>query len=55
MRDSPDESIWLIGGEQDPCPLENEEDNAIVNAFRKKKYFPRLILPGDIRDRLKAP
>jgi len=52
--DTPDESIWLIGGRKDPCPLEDEEENIIVNAFKKTKYFQRLILPEDVRKRVAA-
>lgn len=51
--DTPDELIWLIGGDREPCPLEDEEENAIVRAFKVRKHFQRLVLPGEIRDRLK--
>jgi uncharacterized protein len=52
MRDAPDESIWLLGGERKACPLEDEEGNALVSAFKQKTYFPRLILPDDIREQV---
>jgi hypothetical protein len=52
--ESPDESIWLIGGGREAAPLEDEQDNAIVSAFKARKRFHRLILPGDIREQLRT-
>ncbi len=48
--DTPVDSIWLIGGGGKPIPLEDEDENEVVRAFKVKKYFRRLILPGEVRD-----
>lgn len=47
----PDESIWLNGGGQKPCAIENE-DSEMIAALKKKRYFHRLVFPVEIRDQL---
>jgi uncharacterized protein len=47
-----DESIWLIGGSKPSRPLEGDDESTIVNAFRNKRYFPRIIVLPQVRDRL---
>lgn len=49
-----DESIWLIGGNKPARPLEADDESTIVNAFRNKRYFPRIIVLPEVRDRLVA-
>ena len=52
--ESPDESIWLVNEMAGPGnPLENDVDSTIVHAFRAKRYFPRLIVPKEVRDALR--
>ncbi|TDR93359.1 HD domain-containing protein [Enterovirga rhinocerotis] len=51
--DTPNESIWLTGGGQAPRPLEDEDENAIVTAFKQKRHFPRLVLPEEVREALR--
>ena len=52
--ESADESIWLINEMAGPGnPLENDDDSTIVQAFRAKRYFPRLIVPKEVRDALR--
>jgi len=47
-----DESIWLVGGIKPPTPLEADDESTIVSAFRNKRYFPRIVVLPEVRDRL---
>ncbi|WP_157944572.1 HD domain-containing protein [Mangrovicella endophytica] len=52
--ESPDESIWLTGGGERDLPLEDVSNSAIVNAFKQKTYFPRLVVLPEVRDLMMA-
>lgn len=50
--ESAEESIWLLGSGKPARPLEDDEESTIVQAFRSRRYFPRLIVPARVRDEL---
>jgi uncharacterized protein len=51
--ESADDSIWLINETtRQGNPLESDDESTIVQAFRAKRYFPRLIIPEEVRDAL---
>ena len=52
--ESADDSIWLVGGSKDACPIEDEEHNEILDGLRRKRYFSRLIVHQDVRAQLEA-
>jgi HD superfamily phosphohydrolase len=47
--ESSDDSIWLVEDDGQEHPLEADEDSTIVQAFKNKRYFPRLIVPPEVR------
>jgi HD superfamily phosphohydrolase len=51
--ESADDSIWLVDDSGEEHPLEGDHDSTIVQAFKNKRYFPRLIVPEGVRDRLR--
>lgn len=51
-RESPDESIWMIGSDRSPCTIEDEQQTKLVSALKETKYFHRLVFPAEIRDEL---
>ncbi|MBZ0217701.1 MAG: hypothetical protein K8F25_14175, partial [Fimbriimonadaceae bacterium] len=50
--ESPSESIWLVDPKREPTPLEDDEESLIVQSFKKSTWFPRLIVPAEVRDKL---
>lgn len=46
--ETPDESIWLIGGSQKSVALENEEGNSIIDGLKRTNYLHRIIFPQEI-------
>jgi hypothetical protein len=50
--EAPDESIWMVGANQEPRAVENER-GGIVPALKDKRYFHRLVFPAEIRSELK--
>jgi hypothetical protein len=46
------DSIWLVGDGIPAIPLENDENISIVQAFKQKRYFDRIIVPEEIRKKL---
>ena len=44
----PDESIWLEGGNQDPVPIERDDESKIIDALKNTRYFTRLVSPKEI-------
>jgi HD superfamily phosphohydrolase len=47
--ESADDSIWLVEDNGEEHPLEADDESTIVQALRNKRYFPRLIVPEDVR------
>lgn len=50
--ESRDESIWLVGRGKKEAPLEDDDDSTIIQSFKSKRYFPRLIVPSEVRQKL---
>ena len=50
--ESSEESIWMIGEGREPCPIEDDDSSRIVAGLKETRYFPRLIVPEEIRDEL---
>ena len=50
--ESGDESIWLVGRGKKETPLEDDDESTIIQSFKSKRYFPRLIVPREVRDEL---
>jgi len=50
--ESADDSIWLVEDNGAEHPLEGDHGSTIVQAFKNKRYFPRLIVPEEVRTRL---
>jgi HD superfamily phosphohydrolase len=51
--ESADDSIWLVEDSGEEHPLESDHESTIVQAFKNKRYFPRLIVPEPVRERLR--
>jgi uncharacterized protein len=47
--ESAGDSIWIVEDGKEDHPLESDHDSTIVQAFRNKRYFPRLIVPSEVR------
>jgi HD superfamily phosphohydrolase len=52
--ESPDESIWLVGGASDPCPIEDETGSYILDGLRKQRHFSRLVVHESVRTALEG-
>ncbi|NWG26338.1 MAG: HD domain-containing protein [Pseudorhodoplanes sp.] len=46
------DSIWLVAEDGSATPLENDEKSPIVQAFKGKRYFDRIIVPPEVRRKL---
>ncbi|MCB8821924.1 HD domain-containing protein [Microvirga rosea] len=50
--ESSEDSIWLVGGGKNAVPLEADNESTIIQAFKNRRYFPRMIVPPEVRDSL---
>lgn len=50
--ESPDDSIWIIRSDGKGIPIEDDERSPVLNGLRTRKYFPRLMIPAEIRELL---
>lgn len=51
--ESANESIWIMGETGEPEPLEECSQSKIVQGLKQTKYFPRLIMPYEVRELLR--
>lgn len=47
-----EDSIWMIGEDRDPSPIEDESESKIVLALKETTYFHRLIFPAELKGEL---
>lgn len=48
LKEITDDSIWMTGGDEPPCPIEDEPNSGIVAGLKRTRYFPRIIFPHEI-------
>jgi hypothetical protein len=44
------DSIWLVGPRIQPHPIEMDEGSRIIEGLKRTRFFPRLIVPREVRD-----
>jgi HD superfamily phosphohydrolase len=52
--DSANESIWIVGANGKAEPIEDHARSTIIQGLKKTRYFPRIMMPAEVRDALLA-
>jgi len=51
--EKPDESIWVVDG-ADAVPVDEYAGSRVIDGLKHTRYFPRLIVPPQVRDQLRG-